>query len=121
VTSESDSKKITIVEKTTHMHVLEAKQGFLFNGSLFHAGLPPNHKWCDQDNTNHELQRILLRMSLHTFEGNFKEAAFDRICTIQKLNRICRLHFLIFGKNSKIKHVENAVATVTMEHMNPET
>ena len=119
VTSDKGSNNITIAGKTTHLHLLEAKQGFIFNGSLVHAGLPPNQKWCDEENTNKELQRILLQTSLDTKAAIMKETAFDRICAIHNLNKISRLHFLIFDKDSKIKHIENAVETA--EDLNPET
>lgn len=98
---EKQSEKVITTGKRQEIVILESDFGFLIRGDFPHGGAPIMDVPGEQMRIWSLVQRIFVPHYRNAFKKNEAEyeKVYDKLCDIESLDKITRLHVMIFPKD----------------------
>jgi hypothetical protein len=92
---------------------VESSSGFIFDGTLSHAGACVDYPGCIESMVLHKVQAVVNKETTNAEETpETFEIVFNKLCNVKNLNKITRFHALIMPKDESIQHSPNSVSDI---------
>jgi hypothetical protein len=98
-----------VISTNKYCATIEAEHGLLFDGSLNHAGAKVNYIGCQEEAVVNEVEYSVRSCRRDNKSAVEFEKIFNKLCSIEGLSSICRLHIALFPKGKEIFNEPNAV------------
>jgi hypothetical protein len=92
-----------------HCVTIQSTTGFRFDGSLNHAGARVNYNGCPESEIISDVELVVRHTGGSTKSATDYEQIFNRLCLIENVSSVSRLHLLLFPKGKNVSQNANSV------------
>ena len=98
-----------VISTNEHCATIQSDTGLIFDGCLNHAGARVNYTGCPEAVIVQEVEIVVRSCDVTTKSAEGYEKIFNKLCSIEGLSSICRLHVSLFPKGKTISQNSNSV------------